>query len=105
MSKLGRLQVQRLELIDELVVINEEKKKITRKAQKIGRKLKDIGNAIYDLKHDGDTPHITDHAIVRYLERVEKVDIKELKLKVASHKDAIKDGNVVVTVNEDGFYD
>lgn len=104
MSKLGKYQKERLKLISEMEEVRNEKKTLENKLKKMGRRLKDIGNAIYDLKHEGETPHITDHAVVRYLERVEKIDISELKLKVAKHKDAVKDGNVIVTVNEPDYY-
>ena len=56
---------------------------------------------IFHLKHEGETPHVTDHAIVRYLERVEGMDIWSLKAKVAADANAVKVGNVYITVNED----
>lgn len=105
MSKLGKLQRERLDLISEMDELRTQKRALEAAIRKKARKLKDVGNAIYDLKHEGDTPHITDHAIVRYLERVEKADIQELKLRVAAHRNAVMDGNVIVTVNEDNFYE
>lgn len=76
-----------------------------KRVKEINIRLKELGQAIFDLKNaNGDTPHITDHAIVRYLERVEGVNIWDLKAKVMAHKDAVRVVNTIVTVNgeEDG---
>jgi len=105
MSKLANYQLERLQLIEQMNYLRSEKKSLENRIRKKARRLKDVGNAIYDLKHEGDVPHITDHAVVRYLERVENMDIRELKLKVAKHKDSVMDGNVIVTVNDSKFYE
>lgn len=105
MSKLGQYQKERLKLLAQKEELDIEKKALESKIRGIAKRLKEVGNAIYDLKHEGDVPHITDHAVVRYLERVKKVDIRELKLEVSKHKNAVKNGNVIVTVNEEGFYE
>lgn len=105
MSKLGQYQLERQQLIAEMAELDAQIKHIQQVKRRRARRLKDVGNAIYDLKHEGDTPHITDHAIVRYLERVEGRDIRELKLAVAKHQDSVKVGNVVVTVNDMTFYE
>lgn len=105
MSKLGRYQLERLTILKEMEELRKQKRSIENKITKRSRRLKQVGNAIYDLKHEGDVPHITDHAIVRYLERVEKVNILDLKLKVSQHRDAIMQGNVVVTVGDSTFYE
>lgn len=89
-----RLKEQRKPIITE---VNRSKRKL----RKINSEISKVGQRIYNLKHDGDVPEITDHAIVRYLERVKGVDILELKAEVANHKSAHKKGNVIVTVNEE----
>ena len=63
--------------------------------------LSRVGTAINHLKHGGQTPLVTDHAIVRYLERVEGIDVEEVRVKIAKHSHAVRQGNVVVTVNGD----
>ena len=67
----------------------------------INSKIHRIGTAISHLKHGGQTPLVTDHAIVRYLERVEGLDVDDIRLKIAKHAKSVKVGNVFVTVNED----
>ena len=71
-----------------------------KRVQAINIRLKELGQAIFDLKNqNGDTPHITDHAIVRYLERVKGVNIWDLKAEIMNHKDAVRVVNTIVTVN------
>lgn len=99
--KLRDYQRERLGLIAEMDELRSQRKTLENKISKKSKKLTSVGQAIYDLKHDGNTPEITDHAIVRYLERVEKMDINDLKIKVSQHKQAVKYGNVIVTINAD----
>lgn len=80
--------------------LETEYKVALKRLQRHNQKLKALGQAIYDLKHNGDTPEVTDHAVVRYLERVKGYDILDLKAEVANHAQASKVGNVIVTVNE-----
>jgi hypothetical protein len=71
-----------------------------KRIREINLRLKELGQAIFDLKNlNGDTPHVTDHAIVRYLERVEGVNIWDLKAKVMNHAKAVRVVNTIVTVN------
>ncbi len=107
-DKLNKLQTKHRVLLTEripLVADYKKKQKVALRAQKLmnekSKEIRDTGEQIYDMKHGGDTPHVTDHAIVRYLERVDGVDIWALRDKVASHHLSVHDGNVVVTVNED----
>ena len=102
-EKLQEKQREHRALLNKIEVLQQQKKPIENKLRKLNSKLKSVGQAIYDLKHEGDTPEVTDHAIVRYLERVEKVDIQELKLKVMSDKNAHKEGNVIVTVYSEDY--
>lgn len=97
-EKLQNAQRQHKLLHLELRRLQEEKKPIENRIRSINSKIYNLGQKIYALKFEGETPQITDHAIVRYLERVEGVDIKELKSKVANHKRAHKVDNVIVTV-------
>jgi hypothetical protein len=102
-KKLEKLQ-------DEHGTLTREKEQLqsstNKRVKEINIKLKELGQAIYDLKNlNGDTPHVTDHAIVRYLERVEGQDIWELKAKVMNHAKAVRVVNTIVTVNGEGEED
>jgi len=96
-KKLNELQNRHGELSREKEALSRETNK---RLKDIKKELSQLGNAIYDLKHvDGDTPHITDHAIVRYLERVKGMDIWDLKAEIMNHTKAVRIDNVIVTVN------
>lgn len=86
--------------------LTREKQSLQRKTNnriiEINKQLKSLGQTIYALKNiDGDTPHITDHAVVRYLERVKGVDIWDLKAEIMNYKKSVRVDNVIVTVNPD----
>ncbi len=98
-EKLEKMQKLHRELSMARKPLEAEFKKAKHRLQRANKKLKECGQAIYDLKHDGVTPVVTDHAIVRYLQRVKGYDIEELKVEVANNKNAHREGNVVVTVN------
>lgn len=100
-AKLSRYQKAHRTLLSEIEELKKLKAPLENQINRKNKKLHRIGQAIYDMKHDGDTPEITDHAMIRYLERVEGRDIKELKILVAKDKNAVKIGNVIVTVNEE----
>lgn len=107
-DRLNELQSKHRQLMLERQPIQEEYKNKAKELDKVRKKLysknaevKKIGEQIFHLKHDGDTPHVTDHAVVRYLERVEGLDIWQIRAKVANDKNAVREGNVIVTVNED----
>lgn len=94
-AKLNEYRQLREELQTELKTLSNRRKKLM-------TRLRDVGNAIYDLLHESDqVPSVTDHAVVRYLERVKGWNIAELKAEVANHKNAHREGNVVVTVHDD----
>lgn len=66
----------------------------------INKELKGLGAQIFDLKNiDSDTPHITDHAVVRYLERVKGMNIWDIKAEIIQHSDAVRVDNTIVTIN------
>lgn len=107
-KKLNDLQTKHRKLLAERIPLQDDykkKAKIAAKAQSTlndkSKEIRDVGEAIYAMKHSGLTPHVTDHAVVRYLERVLGVDIWALRDQVASHSLAVKEGNVIVTINED----
>ena len=95
-----RLLAEKLPLVQAYKESARETDRRRRPVEAISKKIKLIGEQIFQLKHDGPTPHVTDHAIVRYLERIEGLDLSSVKLKIAEHKDAVREGNVIVTVNQ-----
>lgn len=101
-KKLEKLQNRHGELTREK---EDLQMRTNKRIREINLELKSVGQAIFDLKNlHGATPHITDHAIVRYLERVKKIDIWEIKAEIMNHKNAVRVVNTIVTVNgeEDG---
>jgi hypothetical protein len=107
-DKLQTLQKRHRQLLSDRIPLQtdfKEKTKIREKSRraldKINLEIREIGQQIYALKHDGPTPHVTDHAIVRYLERVKGVDVWKLKSELINHKNAVFLDNVVVTVNQE----
>lgn len=100
--KLNQLLEVRNQLGEELEANRKASASLDRKRQKLAKRIRSVNDAIYDLKHENpNVPHVSDHAIIRYLERVELVDINDLKVKVAQHKDAVRKGNAIITVGED----
>ena len=89
------------ELTSKKKALAEKLKPIANELTKVRSDLSRVGTAIHHLKHGSDAPLVTDHAIVRYLERVEGVDVEAIRFKIAGHSRAVKDGNVIVTVNGD----
>lgn len=88
-----------------LTAIKKGKKKLisqtTDEIAVINKELNRLGGQIFDMKNeDGETPHITDHAVVRYLERVKGMNIWDLKAEIVKHRDAVRVVNTIVTVNE-----
>jgi len=99
-SKLNKLQEKHSALTRVKIKAKRGMADKMKEITKINKELKMLGCQIFDLRNiDGDTPHITDHAIVRYLERVEGRDIWELKAKIVEYKDSVRIENTIVTVN------
>lgn len=67
---------------------------------KVNADIQRTGAKINLLKHNGRVvPLVTDHAIVRYLERVEGLDIEDVRRKILGHSKRVQNGDVIVTVN------
>ena len=102
-SKLNELQEAH-----RLLSIEKRKKKkilteLTNEIGKMNKELDRLGNQIFDMKNvDDKAPHITDHAVVRYLERVKGVNIWDLKAEILAHSDVVRVDNTIVTVNGNG---
>lgn len=101
-ERLEALQKEHSKLSSRKKALKSQMGNITEEISKINKELNRLGGQIFDIKNeDGETPHITDHAVVRYLERVKGVDIWALKAEIVAHSDAVRINNVIVTVNED----
>lgn len=99
-KKLNKLQEQH----GELTRLRNAKKRIMtttmNEIAELNKEIKRVGGAIFDLKNlHGDTPHVTDHAVVRYLERVKGLNIWDIKAEIMNSKDSVRIDNTIVTVN------
>lgn len=99
-KKLNKLQKEHGELTRLKNAKKREMAKNMTEIAELNKEIKRVGSAIYDLKNiNGDTPHVTDHAVVRYLERVKGMDIWEIKAEIMNSKDSVRIENTIVTVN------
>ena len=99
-KKLNALQEKHGELTREKNVKKREMAKNMADIAEINKELKKLGGQIFDLKNiNGETPHITDHAVVRYLERVKGMNIWDIKAEIAQSSKAVRIENTIVTVN------
>lgn len=99
-EKLNALQEKHGELTRKKNAIKRRMSQDMNEIALINKALSELGGQIFDLKNiDGETPHITDHAVVRYLERVKGMNIWDIKAEIALHSDAVRVDNVIVTVN------
>lgn len=98
-KKLEELQEIHSQLVDKKKHLKKTLSTLTNEMAILNREIKRVGSQIFDLKNVNEgTPHITDHAVVRYLERVKGVDIWELKSEIADHKESVRVKNTIVTV-------
>lgn len=99
-KKLNALQEKHAELTRTKNALKRRMAADMNSISEINKETKALGAQIFDLKNiDGETPHITDHAIVRYLERVKGMNIWDLKAEIANHSDAVRIDNTIVTIN------
>lgn len=106
--KADKLYAKHKMLIAERELLRKDLKKANKHLAKCNKLIKDknleikaVTDAIYAMKHGGNTPSVSDHAIVRYLERYKDMDINLIKLEITTHKAAVYQDNLVVTVNND----
>lgn len=99
-KKLDSYQTEHGKLAAKKRTLKKKLNKVISEISEVNKKMHEVGQAIYDLRNvSGDTPHITDHAIVRYLERVKGLDVWEIKSEIMNHKDSVRVDNTIVTVN------
>ena len=99
-KKLNALQEKHGELTRQKNIKKREMAANMTAIAEINKELKKLGGQIFDLKNiNGETPHITDHAVVRYLERVKGMNIWDIKAEIAQSSKAVRIENTIVTVN------
>lgn len=99
-KKLNELQEEHGRLTAKKKELKKKQGAIIAEVTEINKQINKLGGQIFDMKNeDGDTPHITDHAVVRYLERVKGINIWDLKAEIVQHRDAVRVDNTIVTVN------
>lgn len=82
--------------------IHASMKPLTSELARVNSEIARLGVRISQLKHGKkDVPHVTDHAVVRYLERNMGMDIDALRNSIMVHPKAYREGNVVITVMGD----
>ncbi len=65
----------------------------------LGSQIQSVGTKISKLKHGkNQIPHITDHAVVRYLQRVKGINMDDIKHEIAEHPKAVLNENVIITI-------
>lgn len=102
-NEINKLIEKSDELQAELAKLKSEKLQIRNKSQSVIDQLKNIENKIEELRLSQTEIIISDHAIVRYLERVEGIDMEDVKKKIATEKvtELInKLGNGIFPVND-----
>lgn len=112
-QKLQELRDNRKTLSDELLRKQKEREKHTRSISKINKemaelvkKIKSISFEIGKIKgeynsREGVSEKVSDHAIVRYLERYRNIDMLEVVSEILEHPDRRYSGDVVTTVYAD----
>lgn len=102
-NEINKLIEKSDELQAELAKLKSEKYQIKNKTQSVIDQLKNTENKIEELRLSQTEIIISDHAIVRYLERVEGIDMEDVKKKIATEKvtELInKLGNGIFPVND-----
>jgi hypothetical protein len=77
-----KLYVQKNELIQDNDILIKHRNNLNNKIDTNQRLIRDIDKKIKNLKKDGKSPIITEHAILRYLERYKGIDIEKIKKEI-----------------------
>lgn len=100
--KLKSLQVTKGKLIGLVCRYKTEIKEATENLVETKRNIKLIDKSLKALKED-DTVVVTEHALLRYVERVMHIDLEQVHAEVVAmaEEDLIRAGNTIVTVIPD----
>lgn len=86
MSELEKLK-EKMEFHEaELVRLKTEKHNLKSKTQSTIDTLKDLATKIDELERSQKDIFVTDHAILRYLERIDGMDIEAIRKKIATEQ-------------------
>jgi uncharacterized protein YydD (DUF2326 family) len=91
-TRYGMLERRKDALRKQVIPINKELTELNAEIQRLGTRISQLKHGKKQL------PHITDHAVVRYMQRVEGMDIDEIRSKIAGHPKAHMHENVIITV-------
>jgi len=99
-NKLKYLETKLNKLNSEYAMIKKEYQQKQKELEKIKIDIKNTEKQINKLKNNSELI-ISEHAILRYIERVLGIDIEEIKNKIVPNKDAIAElGNGVFTIDD-----
>jgi len=97
-NKLKHLESKLSDFNSKYDIIKRDYQEKQKELEQIKRQIKNIEQEINKLKNDDLI--ISEHAILRYIERVLGIDIEEIKHKIVPNKDTIKNlGNGVFPIN------
>ncbi len=86
MSRIKLLEEKKVDLLDSIAHADRKIKRETERRAGNLLRLSDIEEEIERLKHVPDEITVTDHAIIRYMERVLGLTMEDLKKDIVSEK-------------------
>lgn len=90
-SKLKTLQVQRNRLLSEIEKAEHQRDELSKKLGELNSQLEATDSEIEELKSAA--PIITEHALLRYVERVMQIDLEEVKNKILASGSVVMAGD------------
>lgn len=84
--ELKSLNTQRKRVETELNLAFDEQKEIVEKILILKNKLREFDDRIRNLQNRNSEPIVSEHALLRYIERVMGVDLEEVKNKILTSK-------------------
>ena len=107
-AQLKHLQTMRTEAVAEIQVAREEQRAASDKVTKLQARINSLDQQIRDLTTRAPDPIVSEHALLRYFERVEGYDLEAIKKKilpepVAQQIKTIRSGTFPVGNNGSSF--
>lgn len=78
-AQLKSLREQKSRIKDQIVAEQQKLSEAKKEVSRLTKKQNEVQQKIGNILRKGETLELTDHAIVRYLERVEKRNIEQIK--------------------------
>lgn len=99
-QQLKSLQTRQNKLNAELKQIKAEEKDVFQRKKTIIKQLKKISHEIQNLNKK--KPIVSEHAVIQYLVRTEKINLQEVQEEIMNHKvraviDTIKSGHIPIS--------